>query len=287
MNASLWMLCAAVAFSGMAVCARALGEFLPWQAAAVGRSLVPFLFVGGLARAHGIRLVFWRPLSLWVRSLAGSTSLLLTFFAFHQLPVADVLTLTNLFPLWVAVLSWPVAGRPPGLAVWGAIFVGLLGVFLIQRPHFHDANLGIPAALAASGCSAVAMLGLNRLRGVDSRAIVFHFSMVSLMFATASVGFVDRGARWVWSRESFFLLAGLGGFATVGQFCLTKAFTTGAAARVSVVGLSQVGIGVLCDIGIWNRRFDAWSLLGIACVVAPTAWLMLQRDEFRAPEPAA
>jgi drug/metabolite transporter (DMT)-like permease len=35
-------------------------------------------------------------------------SLVCGFYALARMPVADVLTLTNMFPVWVAVLSWPI-----------------------------------------------------------------------------------------------------------------------------------------------------------------------------------
>src|SRR5258707_193050 len=83
------------------------------------------------ARDTGARLVFW-PWRLWVRSVAGSCSMVCTFFAFAKLPAADVLTLTNTFPIWVAVLSWPLYGRPPGGKMLLAIGVGVLGVVLVE-----------------------------------------------------------------------------------------------------------------------------------------------------------
>jgi hypothetical protein len=40
-------------------------------------------------------------------SIAGSISLVCGFYAMTHYPVSEVLTLTNMFPLWVAVLSLP------------------------------------------------------------------------------------------------------------------------------------------------------------------------------------
>ena len=63
------------------------------------------------SRATGSALVFWRPRTLWVRSLAGSFSLVCSFYALSRLPVGDVVTLTSTYPLWILVLSWLVFRR--------------------------------------------------------------------------------------------------------------------------------------------------------------------------------
>ena len=73
------------------------------------------------------------------------------------------------------------------------------------------------------------------------------------------------------------LLAGVGLSATLGQFLLTIAFTTGPAAQVAVVGLVQVAFGMLTDVVLWNQSFSSFTLLGTLLVIGPTAWVMLRR----------
>src|SRR5207253_1566951 len=106
----------------------------------------PLVASAALAFASGTRLVFWKPLSLWVRSIAGSVSLVCTFFALTRLPVSDVLTLSNLFPVWVALLAWPLLHQTPSADVWVAVVSGVCGVVLIQQPHIAAGNF---ASLAA------------------------------------------------------------------------------------------------------------------------------------------
>ena len=95
-----------------------------------------------LTLAAGAKLVFWRPRALWVRSIAGSVSLVCTFYALPRLPISDVLTLTNVFPVWVALLSWPLLGEVPTKEAWIAIVCGVTGVVLVAQPHLaEDARL--------------------------------------------------------------------------------------------------------------------------------------------------
>lgn len=273
------MLIGAFAFASMGAFVHSLRERCDWPVIAVARSIVPLLIAGGMVVQAGVRMPVWRPATLWVRSVAGSLSLVSTFFAFtHMHNVSEVLTLTNLFPIWVALLSWPVLGIAPTGEVWIAALTGIVGVGLIQQPHMAEGNFAALAAFGASLFSAVAMIGLHRLNEIDMRAIVAHFSGVSLLFCIAAYFLPGREspADAVWTADVVLRLFAVGGSATIGQFCLTRAFTSGEPAKVSVVGLSQVGFGMLFDLFLWERTFNAWTLVGMALVVAPTAWLLLR-----------
>lgn len=282
----LWMLCGAFAFAIMGAFAYALRETCEWQVVALARSIVPLCIAAWLAHAAGVKLVFRGPRSLWVRSIAGSISLISSFYAFTHLPISEVLTLTNLFPIWVAVLSWPLLKVVPAPDVWIAAGTGILGVVLIQQPRGGQPNHEISAAFAALGASlfsAVAMIGLNRLKSIPTWAIVVHFSFVSLLFSGGSFFLFGRsvGAAAEWSVPTLAMLLGVGLSATVGQFFLTKAFTSGPAARVSVVGLTQVGFGMLFDAALWGRSFGPLTILGTFLIVAPTAWLLSRTKELQ------
>jgi drug/metabolite transporter (DMT)-like permease len=239
------------------------------------------LFAAILTLKAGERLVLWHSGTLWVRSLAGSTSLLCTFFALSRLPVADVLALTNTFPIWVALLSWPLLGEAPAPKVWLAVAVGVVGVLLIQQPHLVRGEGAILFAVAASFCSAVAMLGIHRLQGIDTRAIVTHFSGVATLFCVAAFFLFDH-APVQHSLSSDWALAGLLGVgitATIGQLFLTKAFSVGPPAKVSLVALTQIVFGLLVDVTIFDHELNLVSLAGIALVVAPTVWVLGGREE--------
>lgn len=272
-----WMLLGSAAFACMGGFAYALSD-TDWLVLAAVRTGLALLFAVGLARAGGARLVFLRPPVLWVRSGAGCVSLVCNFYALTHLPVGDVLTLSNTFPIWVALLSWPVLGLAPRWDVWLSIGVGVLGVVILQQPQLEAGNLATLAALTGAVSTAVSMLGLHRLRGVDARAVVVHFSAVGLVCCLTLLSLRGLATPWrsLFEWPVWGMLVGLGASATVGQLMLTKAFAAGAPAKVSVVGLTQVGFGLMLDAVIWQRQFTAATLVGTALVVAPTAWIVLR-----------
>jgi drug/metabolite transporter (DMT)-like permease len=71
--------------------------------------------------------------------------------------------------------------------------------------------------------------------------------------------------------------------ALVAQFGITKAFTTGNAARVSVVNLTQIVFAMVFDIFCFGHAIDPLRLLGKALILAPTAWLMLEKARGTSP----
>lgn len=275
----LWMLCGAASFAVMAIVAAALRDQVDWQWIAIARTGLAMMFAAALAVAGGARLVFLRPAKLWMRSIAGSISLVCGFYAMTHYPVSEVLTLTNMFPLWVAVLSLPLLGEWPPLDVWPAVVIGILGVLLIQPPasgQFSGGQLAVAAAILSSFTSAVALIGLHHVRQIDPRAIVAHFSAVALVACVAALFMFPRTRPLVFTGQTASLLLCVGIFATIGQLFLTKAFAAGPPARVSVVGLSQVGFTMLLEMAIWHRSFSASTLLGMFLVIAPTAWMLLK-----------
>jgi drug/metabolite transporter (DMT)-like permease len=269
------MLAGCFSFAWMGEFAHLLGPTCDWRLVALARSSLVLLFAAAVATAAGARLVFLRPRVLWLRSFAGSVSLVCTFYALTRLRTSEVLTLTNTFPIWVALLSWPLLRERPGLSVWLAAGCGVAGIVLIKRPDFDGEGLAMPLALLAALSSAVAMLGLHRLKHLDVWAIVVHFSAVATVFTVAAC-FVGPPPpiSQVLPPRNLLLLLGIGVTATAGQLFLTRAFTAGEPAKVSVVGLTQVVFALGLDLLIAGTVFSPTTLAGIGLVLAPTAWMM-------------
>lgn len=297
----LWMLLGTFAFAVMAVLINELKEEVPWQWIALARSSLAMVFGAGLVLAAGARFAVWRPRILWMRSLAGSVSLLCGFYAMTHYDVSVVLTLTNMYPLWVAVLSWPLLGEMPSMDTWIAAVVGVIGVAVLSLGSSppdtttqiagatigatnYTATIAVAAAILSSLMSAVALIGLHKLHGVDSRAVVTHFSFVSTMgclgaigtLALSQPGLTTLGLPATASLGTLLMLLCVGIAATVGQLFLTKAFTTGSPSRISVIGLSQTAFTMLFQLVVHRQQFSPLTLAGMALIVAPTAWVLLR-----------
>jgi drug/metabolite transporter (DMT)-like permease len=254
------------------------GERCDWRYVTAARTSLAFLFALGLTLSAGVRPVLFKPGLLWMRSIAGSTGLLCAFYALTHLPVSTALTLSNTVPVWVTLLAWPFLGQRPQAPVWAAVGVGLCGVVLVQRPDLSGGgSLAGALALFSALCTAVAMIGLNKLGRLDARAVVTHFSGVSTVFAlvflAATAG--DNLSEAPRDPATLALLLGVGLTGTTGQIFMTRAFALGSPPRVAVVGLTQIVFALVYDLLLWRRPLDWPTAAGILLVAAPSAWLML------------
>ncbi|MDQ3010883.1 MAG: DMT family transporter, partial [Acidobacteriota bacterium] len=165
-TAYLHMLWASFAFAVMAAVSHWAGEYCDWQLVVVARAAVAFFFSLAIAKALGVKLVVQGSKTLWVRSLAGSTGMLLNFYALAHLPVSDTLTLMNTTPIWVTLLLWLVFKQKPTTGIVIAVLISVAGIVLIQQPHFQNGKFACLMALCGAFCTSIAMLGLNRLQQV-------------------------------------------------------------------------------------------------------------------------
>jgi drug/metabolite transporter (DMT)-like permease len=289
MQPYLWILISGFAFSWMVTLASLAGRGCGWQTVAIVRCAVPLVLLVIWGKWDGVKLTLWGSPLLWTRSLAGSCSLVGTFYALSHLPLTDIYAISNTFPVWVALLSWPMLGQMPTGLVWLSIASSIAGVFVLQGPQLQEGNPASLIVVAVSILTAIAMMGLNQLKHLDPRAVVVHFSATALAFAIVSY-FVFRMEEpkeaFAWTHAAELVMVGV--TATIGQYFLTRAFTAGDPAKVSVASLSQFVMIFVLDIFVLDHSLDVNKLWGIPLVLGPTIWLMTRRIKTSAlaPEPA-
>ena len=281
------MLVGSIFFAMMALLAESLKEQFSYPWITMVRSGVATVLAVGLTVAAGAKLVFLKPITLWIRSLSGWASMICGFYAITHYDVEIVLALTNMYPLWVAILSWPLLGVLPSKKTWIALIVSCLGMWMVYSSSivadhlpssFYSPTTAIPMAILAGMLSGVALINLHRVKHLDTRSVVAHFSAVAtacslVVWLTVPVAAPTRAV----DSASVVRLIGIGLAATVGQLCLTKAFSTGSPARVSVVGLSQVVVAALVKWFMEQRIPTLGSMAGMTLVVASTVWVILSQ----------
>jgi drug/metabolite transporter (DMT)-like permease len=275
----LHMLWASLAFAVMAAFSHRAGEYCDWQLVVVARAAGAFFFAAIIAKAGHVKLVWRGSRTLWMRSVAGSAGMLCNFYALAHLPVSDTLTLMNTSPIWVTLSLWFIFGQRPTMSVVCAVIISVIGIALIQQPHFQGEKLACLTALCGAFCTSIAMLGLNRLKHIDPRAIVVHFSGVASVATASFLLLTDRKnySAQFGDKSILVLLTLVGAAGVAGQIGMTRAFAKGHASRISVVALSQIIFGLGFDVLFWRRSVNLISLLGMVLVIAPTAWLILGR----------
>lgn len=285
------MLIGSLFFAVMGLLIESLGTEYSFAWIATIRSAVATTIAVCMVLYARANFVVLRPASLWMRSLAGCTAMLCLFFAMTHYDVAVVLSLSSMYPIWVAILGWPMLGQVPSRDTWLALLISTLGMWLIyaaatapnpsRNEHAHYLpQVAIPLAALASMFSAVALIGLHRVKEIDPRAVVTHFSAVStlLSFVLWSCMPMQKMSSDT-DNGSIIRLVAVGVAAVLGQLFLTKAFAAGRPARISVIGLSQVAFAASYKWIFEDRIPSRVGFTGMLLVVGATVWVMLRRQD--------
>ncbi len=282
------MLVGSFFFAVMGLLIESLGREYSFAWIATIRSAVATLIAVGMVLYARADFVTLRPASLWMRSLAGCSAMLCLFFAMTHYDVAVVLSLSSMYPIWVAILGWPMLGQTPSRDTWLALSVSTLGMWLIyasatgpaitgsEHSHYLP-QVAIPLAALASMLSAVALIGLHRVKQLDPRAVVTHFSAVSTLVSLGLWLCTPMQSMSSQSDSSSLVrLIAVGVAAVLGQLFLTKAFAAGRPARISVIGLSQVAFAASYKWIFEGRIPSGVGVAGMLLVLGATVWVMLR-----------
>src|ERR1041384_1436478 len=114
----LWMVCGTFNFATMSALSRSLAlQNSDWRLLALARAGLMLAFAVPIALATRSRLTLRGSPTLWLRSIVGSLGLLCTFYTLSHLHISESITLLNMYPIWVSLLSWIVFKEVPALKV--------------------------------------------------------------------------------------------------------------------------------------------------------------------------
>ncbi|NUN70075.1 MAG: DMT family transporter [Bacteroidetes bacterium] len=270
------MLFSAFCFALMGAFTHSLKETFDWRITGFARAFINFLFVLLLALWTKQPLIFRAPSSLWYRSIVGSLSILCTFYVFANLPLAEATSLTNLVPIWMALIIAFVANQSVPRSVLVSILCGIAGVYFIQQPHFDQGNFAVVVGIVQALFAAIAVYNLHRTKGIHPTTVVAHFtgvaSVITFVVMLPSLPELMDGAKY--TLPVIGGLVGIGLTGTVAQLAMTRAYMLGNPAQNSTVGLAQVAFATVFDIVIWDRSFSLETVAGILLITVPTTFFV-------------
>jgi len=275
-KAVLWMIVGGFDFATMGALIHALGSECDWLILAFLRMFMSFVIALFLTRRAGLKpFLINRPL-LWLRSLVGCAAMIATFYALTELPISDVAVITESRPIWVAILAGILLGEATSKRVWISIALGMTGVILVEHTHMMDKSTAGLAALFAALTGALVMILLRKLRDIDPRTIVAHFSGTASAVCLLLILVLGKDFNFSFMEKpaNLLMLAGVGVFGTIGQLAMTKAFSIGEAPGVASAGFVRVGFSAGYDLFIWQHAFELTTLLGIALILGSTGGLL-------------
>jgi drug/metabolite transporter (DMT)-like permease len=296
----LWMALASALFAAMNVFARVASARLPWAEVGAARTTVAALVALGVAFVRRAPLTIRDKPKAWARSLCGTVAMLCVFYTIgaSEIALGDVVTLSSMAPVFIALLAPYLLGESSGRWVWLATLLAAAGVTLVVGPELRAAgHLALIAVLGAF-FSALAMIFLRKMRvgagaaptpaptpmpqsaigtalgeggaeavkaqpGESPEAIVVHFSVVSsaVMIALAIP---------TWRTPNLAdagLLAATGLTGGLAQLAMTRAYALERAARLGTIGYLGVILTHFFGIAVLHERTGTAQVLGSALVV--------------------
>lgn len=271
---ALWMLASAVCFSTMTSLVKFLGDGYPATVQTFYRQGASFIvLLPMMMRARGAVFATTRPIMLTVRSLVATVGLILSFYSFQHMPLADANALSFTRTLWIVPLAAFVLREKVGPLRLSAAAVGFLGVMVMIRPGVGGQfALGLPAlaALSSALLFAFTITGMK----VASRD---HSSNTLLVWSVA-LGFLlsipPALFTWIWPTPlDFALLFTMGVVATLNQYCFIQGMKEGDAAAMAPIDYTRLVFAAGIGFFVFHEVPNIWTILGAAIVVASTLFI--------------
>lgn len=273
---ALWMLLASLFFATMAVCVKVAGAWFTAAELVFWRGLLGMLFMWAVARQQRVSLRTAYPgMHAW-RALVGVVSLGAWFYAIAGLPLATAMTLNYMSSVWIAVfliggtlLAWnPRAGPPRQGPLALAVLAGFAGVVLMLRPTVaQDQALAAVVGLMSGLTAAFAymqVMALGRIGEPEART-VFYFAAGSAL--AGGLGMAGTGVSpWDWGHAAWLIPVGL--LASLGQWCMTRAYSHGATLVVANLQYSGLVFGAAYGLLLFDEAITPTGWLGMGLIVA-------------------
>ncbi|MEO8113117.1 MAG: DMT family transporter [Phenylobacterium sp.] len=277
---ALWMLASALLFTVMMTLIKYLGGDYSAALQTFYRQLAGSVVLLPLILKHrGAAFATTRPGILLFRSSAGTIGLILSFYAFQKLPLADANALSFTRTLWLVPLAAFVLREKVGPLRIAAALVGFAGVLLMVRPGSADGfAMGLPALamLASSLLFALTVTGMKVMTRDHSPTVLLVWAV------TLGLVFSLPGAliTWRWPTPlDLGLLCLMGVIGTATQACYIKGMQIGDAAAMAPVDYSRLVFTVAAGFFLFHEVPSLWTLAGASVVVASTLFITWREQQ--------
>jgi drug/metabolite transporter (DMT)-like permease len=210
--------------------------------------------------------------------LLGTT--LCYFGAIAYLPLATVLALAFIGPVFSPALAADALGELGGPRRWIAVLIGFIGALIVLRPGFdvfHPASL---LALGAGLFYGAYLLATRRLSGSGRPAVtLLYTAVIGVLVLTLALPFVWRTP----GATDWLMMATMGAFGALAHFLIIRAFEHAPAAVLGPVSYVEIVMAVAIGWIAFGDFPDHWTWAGIAVIVASGIYISIREGRLRAP----
>lgn len=279
---ALWMLGSAVTFTVMTTLIKYLGDdYSPalqtfYRQAAGMIVMLPIILRNPVAAFRTPR-----PGILFFRAAAGTIGMIMAFYAYAEMPLAEANALSFTRTLWIVPLAIFILREAIGPRRLIATVVGFVGVLFMLQPSIANA-VGWPAAAALGSAALFAMTVTGmKVATRDTTTTVLMVWSAALGFVLAiPLAFVE----WRWpTLIDLTLLGVMGVLGLLTQLCYIKGMALGDAAAMAPIDYTRLVFAILLGLALFGEVPNAVTMFGAAIVIGSTLYITL-RDLKQKPE---
>jgi S-adenosylmethionine uptake transporter len=271
---ALWMVLASFLFATMGVGVKVAAGSFHVSELVFYRGLISVLFMVVALRTQGVALRTPLLGMHVTRALIGTASLGAWFYAIAHLPLATAMTLNYMSGVWIAafivggaLLYGKAQSQGPLLAT---VLAGFAGVVMTLRPTLDQNQLfaGVVGLLSgmAAALAYMQVTALGRL-GEPAGRTVFYFALGSAIAGALGIAFTGFTPPEQVSWQAAAWLLPIGVLASLGQWCMTRAYARGSTLVVANLQYSGIVFAALYSLLLFGDKIPLIGWLGIAVIV--------------------
>jgi len=279
-------MCLAMLLSAAAgACVRYLSGDVPTLELVFVRNVVGLLMFMPWLLRQGVSVMRTSCLPLYcLRVFFAYTAMVMLFFAWGELPIADVFALQFTIPLFTIMLAVLILKQQTDRQAWAACLIGFCGALIVMRPGVIELTMAAVAAIASAMMSAGSNTTIKLLTRTESvGTITVYSNLLMLPLALIPTFFV-----WVTptlTQVPWIIGAAL--FSAVGGLCFTLA--VGAADARVVQPFQFTRMIFAAAIGYWMffELPDIWTWVGAAVIFGASYYIVIREAKKRSSSQAS
>jgi drug/metabolite transporter (DMT)-like permease len=209
------------------------------------------------------------PVLLW-RGVFHAAAVVLWFYAMARIPIAQVTAIGYLNPVLMLLAGSVLLGEALPLRRILAVIAALVGALIVLRPGLQVLGLGHLAQIGAAICFCGSYLLAKRLSSQISASVIVAMMSLVVVVILAPLAWV------VWQPVTWAQILWLGGvavMATVGHYCMMRAFRAAPLAVTQPVVFLQLVWATILGASVFGEAVDGYVLVGGALIIAVISWL--------------
>lgn len=247
-----------------------------------------------------------KRLILFLRCFVGSTGLILSFYAFRHMPLADASVIVFSTPVFVSIFARLFLREPCSTFHVFTVSLTLVGVLLITRPPFifgdfvpslsdeqaaleptDDYNIWGPiAAFSSTLFGANAYVALRALKGLHFSVIMTNFGAFALVYTLVICWWNGVLCLPACSVDRWLIVA-LGIFSFLGQILLTVSLQMEQAGFVAIARSADIVFAFIWQIIFFGESPNGYSVAGALLVVFSVALTAVKKWTLALPRESA